>query len=173
MHLAAVERGGRERVAQHIEGIAQARQLAGVEHLVVGQLQQAGAQGQQQPGQVAAVHRRHVARRQGLQRLGVVPVVEVVAVALQPVHAGERLLQAPQQPSGAQVAEVVGGQIRQQGHAHVGRRGAVGDDSGGLLLEIVRRQPVVLRADMAVEESPGPPRQDPQKAQLVGRRGER
>ena len=44
--------------------------------------EQALAQGQQVTHQVAAVHGRDIGRRQGLQRLGVVPVVEVAPVAL-------------------------------------------------------------------------------------------
>ncbi|MDT4803918.1 hypothetical protein FQZ97_366840 [compost metagenome] len=168
-----VEAGGEQRVAQHLEAVGQPGEQLRVDRRGVRQRQQAGAQGEQQPGQVAAVHRRHVVRRQGLQGLRVVPVVEVPAMALQPGHAGQRAVEAFQQAPGAQVAEVVGGQVREQRHAHVGRRGAVGDDGGGLLLQVVGWQPVVRRADMLVEERPGLARQPAQEAQLGGRRCER
>ena len=110
----------------------------------LGQLQQAPAEHQQMAGEVAAVDRRDVQRQQRLERARVVPVVEVAAVALHPASVPNVLLRAVEQAGRGAVAEIVGGQVRQQRHADVGRAGARAIDRGGMLLEIVRRQPVVL-----------------------------
>ena len=65
-----VPRAHAQRVAKPVEALP-------VQDPVVGQRQQARPQRQQVAGEVAAVHRRDVERRQRLQRLRVVPVVEV------------------------------------------------------------------------------------------------
>src|SRR6185312_12037457 len=70
-----------ERVVQQLQGVEQALQHARPEYRRIDQFEQARAQGQQVAGEVAAVHRRDVQRRQRLQGLRVVPVVEVAAVA--------------------------------------------------------------------------------------------
>ena len=152
--------------------------MRGGSTLRLDQLQQAAAEHQQVADQVAAVHRRDVQRRQRLERTRVVPVVEVAAVALHPGQGAERLLRAVEQPAGGAIAEVAGGQVRQQRHADVGRAGARRDDPGRMLLEIVGRQPVLFRRDEDLEVAPGPPGQLSQKdALLVGqadrRRGQR
>ena len=69
----------------------------------------------------------------------------------------------------ANVAEVVRGQIREQRQSHVGRRGAMRDRGDRMLLIVVRRQPVVFRADEGFEERPGLARNLPEKKDLIGR----
>ena len=49
----------------------------------------------------------------------------------------------------------MGGQIRQQRKSHVRRRRAMRDNGGRVLLIVIRRQPIVLRADEGLEEGPG------------------
>jgi hypothetical protein len=122
-----------------------------------------GAQGQQVAGQVAAVHRRDVERRAGLQRLGVVPVVEVAAVAFQPVHRARVLAVRSIELLRPRCSRSHRRQVGQQRQAHVGRRGAMRDRGDAVLLEVVGRQPVVFRADEGLEERPGAARQPPQK----------
>src|SRR6185312_4231533 len=107
--------------------------------------------------------------RQRLERKRVVPVVEVAPVALEALHRRERLGGALDQLARAEVAEVVRRQVREQREPHVGRRSAVRDDSGGMLLEIVRRQPVILRADEGLEEVPGLARGCAQEVRLLWR----
>ena len=107
------------------------------------------------PPQVAAVHGRDIDRRQGLPRLGVIPVVEMTPVARQCGHAVQGVGGALQHLSGGEVTEVVGGQVSQQGQAHVGRRGAMGQGLGPAFLVVVGRQPMVLRSDAGLEEGPG------------------
>ncbi len=158
-----------EHAAQHLHGIEQALQHAWLEHRFVDQRQQARAQGQQVPGEVAAVHRRDVQRRQRLQALRVVPVVEMTAVARQLLHGHQRVAGAVEQAVDAEETEVEPGQVRQQRHADVGRRGTVGDHRARALLQIVRRQPVVGGADVGLEERPGAPCQLAQKTRLCRR----
>jgi hypothetical protein len=68
---------------------------AGARHggRLVHELQQRLLQGEQVPGEVAAVHRRDVAGRQRRQRGRVVPVVEVAAVALHRLEGPQRGLE--------------------------------------------------------------------------------
>src|SRR5947208_2932785 len=104
--------------------------------------------------EVAAVDRRHVAWQQWLQRLRVVPVEEVPLMALELRHRRQRVLRALEQLSAGDVAEVVRGEIGEQRQAYVRRRRPMGDDFGGMLLEVVGRQPVVLGTDEYLEEPP-------------------
>ena len=64
-------------------------------------------------------------------------------------------------------AEIARGENRQQVKAEIGRRTAMRHDRLRRLLEIVRRQPVVLRADKGLEEMPHATSGQPQVAFLV------
>ncbi len=154
---------------QAVEGVAQAGEGAARPDARLDQAEQARAQHQQVPGEVAAVDERHVARVQRLQGAGVVPVEEVAAVALEAVEGVERGGGALEQARQRDVAEVVGGEVGEQPQADVGRRGAVGDHLGGELLHVVGRQVVVLVADEGLEEAPGLARQALQELDLPGR----
>ena len=70
-----------------------ARGRPGAARRLVGDLHQPAPQRHEAAEQVAAVHRRDVGRRQGLERPRVVPVVEVAPVPLHLVEGVERLLQ--------------------------------------------------------------------------------
>ncbi len=159
------------RVPEQPERVAQAIEQPRRQYRVVGQREQARTQGQQMAGEVAAVHCRDVPRRQRLQRLRVVPVVEVPPVPLQPVHRAQGARRALDELPGGKVAEVVGRQIRQQGQPDVGRRRAMRDRGDAILLIVVGRQPVVFRADEALEEGPGATRKFAQEAHLLERQG--
>ena len=108
-------------------------------------------------GEITAIHRRNIERDQWFQRLRVVPVVEVSLVPFQGFHSPERVRRTFDEVSGRKIAEVVGGQIRQQGQSHVGGRGAMRNDGNGMLLIIIRRQPMVSRSNECLKESPGFP----------------
>ena len=84
-------------------------------------------------------------------------------------HRAQRAGRALDEASGRQVAEVIRGQIREQRQSHVGRRRAMRNHGHGMLLHIVRRQPIVFRADEGLEERPGFAGNGAQKAGLVGR----
>ena len=68
------------------EGVTQSVKPALPQDLLIGKCEQTGPQGQQMARQVAAVHGRNVDGQQRLQRLRVVPVVEVAPVSLQSCH---------------------------------------------------------------------------------------
>ena len=65
------------------------------------------------------------------------------------------------------IAEIVGRQIGQQRHADVRRTGARRDDQVGILLDVVRRQPVVFGRDELLEVPPRLPRQLFEKLLLI------
>ena len=71
-----------------------------------------------------------------------------------------------EQSPGWQVAEVVRGQVGEQGQADVGRRSAMRDDAHGLFLDVIGRQPVVVGPDELVEEGPGPASEHAQEPAL-------
>ncbi len=119
-------------------------------------------------GQIAAVHRRDVSRVQRAQGLRVVPVVKVAAMAFQAGHAGQAVGGAFEQLPGRDVAEIVRRQIGQQRQPHIGRRGAMRQRGGAVFLVIVRRQPVVIRADESLEISPGLARDAAKIVRLFG-----
>src|SRR6185369_15908742 len=77
-------------------------------------------EGQEVPGQVAAVDRRDVARFERLAGLGVVPVVEVAPEARQAGHGGERLGEPGDAVDSAQPAEIAGGDDGQEIEPQVG-----------------------------------------------------
>ena len=107
-------------------------------------------------------------REQRLQRLRVIPVVEVAPVPIQGFHCSQCILRALDELSGRKVAEVVRGQIRKQRKSHVGRRRAMRDHGSAILLIVIRRQPVVLRADECLKEGPGFSGKLSEKKELAG-----
>ena len=110
---------------------------------------------QQVTAQVAAVHRRHIGRQQRLQRGGVGPVHEVAALARQAVQRVERGLQAVGHLQRGHPAEGARAGQRQQIHADVGRRGALGHHDARHGLHVVGRQVVGAGVDMGLEPRPG------------------
>ena len=119
--------------------------------------------------EVPAVHRRNVGGVQRFQRLRVVPVVEVAAVPFHGLHRAQCTRRALDELSGRNVTEVVRGQIREQRQPHVGRRRAVRHHGTAILLIVIRRQPMIFRADEGLEERPGLARKLAQEEGLVGR----
>ncbi|MNO69733.1 hypothetical protein D3C76_605920 [compost metagenome] len=120
-HGTVIEARTFQRLLQHIESVAQAAKAASIEQGRVNQSQQPRPQGEQQARQVAAVDGGYVPRCQRLQCLGVVPVVEVPLMPLKAGHGFKGGVDAFKQAPAAQIAEIVGRQVREQGHAHVGR----------------------------------------------------
>ena len=123
--------------------------------------------GDQVCGEVAAVHRRHVARVQRPKVPRVVPVVEVAAEALQPVHGtAKRRFQPLHRLDRADPAEIAGAGGGQEVEADVRGRGAVGQDRVRVLLEVVGRQHVVVGRDERLEVAPGAARDEAQCARV-------
>ena len=122
-----------------------------VDHLAAGI-----GQGEQVAGEIATVDRRHVRRVEMAQVACVVPVVQVPAEPLQARDGHERRLQPLHHLQRADPTEVASRHGRQQVHPDVRRRGAMRDDRSWIVLEVVWRQPMVLRTNEGLEEPPGP-----------------
>ena len=131
-----------------------ARQTRPSHHRVVGDRQARLPQRDQVAGQVAAVHRGDVRRLEHAQVVQVVPVVEVSAEAPHPLERAERQLQPSRISSTVMKPRSHALDRREQLEADVGRRRAHRDDRRRILLEVVRREPVRLGGDEAVEEAP-------------------
>ena len=124
---------------------------------------------EQMAGQIAAVHRRDVRRFEPVQVARVVPVVQVAAEALQANDSRERRLQTLHHLERPDPTEVTSRHGRQQVHPDIGRRGAVLHGGPGIVLEVVRRQRMVLRTDERLEEPPGPARRQAKRPHVGGR----
>ncbi len=134
-----------------------ARAASPCRHRRVRQFLQPLGEGDEGPGEVAAVHGRDVPGIERRQARGVVPVVEVPLEPLQPLHRGERGVHPGEELLGLDEPQVVGGEHRQEPHADVGRRGPVRHLGFGDLLVVVRWQPVVVGPHEGLEEAPGLP----------------
>ena len=100
--------------------------------------------------------RRAAAARSDLR---VVPVVEVASVPFERSIVKSAFVVRSMSCAGRNVAEIVGGQVREQRQSHIGRRRAMRDDGDRMLLIVIRRQPMIVRADESLEECPGLARQ--------------
>ena len=136
---------------------------------VIAECEQTRPQSHQIGREVPAVHGRDVCGRQWFQRERVVPVVEVAAVPLQGFHGAECIRRTLDQSSGRKITEVVGGQIGEERKPHVGRRRAMRHHTHGMLLIVIRRQPMVFWAHERLEERPRLSRQHPKKDGLISR----
>ncbi|MCY1390256.1 hypothetical protein D9M71_50720 [compost metagenome] len=165
--FAAGQRHRGKRCAGQLLGIRQPAAGLGDERFATPFLAGIG-QHDQVSGEIATVHRRYVARVQRAQVAGVVPVEEVPLEARQLLHAGERGFQPFDGFQAAGPAEIARGDRGQQVQADVGRRRAMRHHRLRLLLEVVRRQVVLLRRDEGFEEAPGTPGDQPQLG-AVGR----
>ena len=89
----------------------------GTEHGTVDRLSAGVCQGDQVPGEVAAVHGGDVSRLERSPLASFVPVVEVATEALQTFHRLESRFETVDEVHRAEPAEVAGGDRRQQIHA--------------------------------------------------------
>src|SRR5262249_47952337 len=121
----------------------------------LGLLLEAVAERQKTAEQIATIHGRNVSRLKRPQCAGIVPVVEMPMKPIQLVEGEKRLFQAVQESRQTQIAEMGGGKAGQKIQADIGGRRTVSYLILGVLLIIVRRQPVVLLADKGFEEVPG------------------
>ena len=106
---------------QHTQRVRQTREGLRREHRCVDQAEQTLPQGQQMPGEIAAVDRRNILRAKRVERVRVVPVVEMAAILLHPFDGGDRLLHALNRLFEAQPAEVTGGDDGEKIDADIGR----------------------------------------------------
>ena len=153
--------------AEDPRGVAQAGEDLRTGNFFGAQSPQSRSQSEEVSGQVATVHAGDVERIEAFKGPGVVPVIEMPAIALQPLHRAKGILGAFDQTAHRQITKVPGRQIGQQGEAHIGGRGARGDHWDRHLLVIVRRQPVFLRGDEGIKKVPGPAGGASQKDELL------
>ena len=151
---------------QHFDRVGQSGDPLGRSDGLVQNFRQAGLERDQMADEIPAVDGGNISLPERGQCPRVVPVQQVTLIALQLFQGAKGGRGAGDQLAGRDVTEIVGGQIRQQREADVRRRGAMGDHSHRMLLIIVGRQPIVVRADKGLEESPGPPGQPVQKNRL-------
>ena len=156
-------------LARQSDRIADARQGSLDRERLIDHVSTGIGKGQQMARQVAAVDRRHVGRLEGLQRAGVVPVVEVPMEPREAPDRGERRFQPLDHFQRPDPTEIAGGHGRQQIHPDVRWRGPMGDDRYRILLEVVGWQRVVLWADKGLEEPPGAATDQPQRPDIIGR----
>ena len=147
--------------------------MAGIQHRAALRFPAKLLQRQQVSGEIAAVDGGHVARREGRQGPGVVPVQQVPPKAFQLVERTQRGPDAVERLGETQPAKIPRRAHGQQVETDVGRRRPVRDDRVGLFLEIVRWQVLLARRHERGEEVPRASRDVPQlphvgRAQAVG-----
>ncbi len=145
--------GPRDGAMEQRRHFVQAREIRCLVRLE-GQLAKSDGERQERSGEVAAVHGRHIARRQRREALRVVPVEEVALEARHPFNRRERCFDALYELGRADEAEIVSGERREQSHADIGGRRPVRHDDVGRFLTIVWRQEVIFGADEGVEVAP-------------------
>ena len=160
-------------VQQHAQRIAQAAEHPGRQDQRLAQFLAAAAEHPQVRGQVAAVDHRNITGQQRRERPRVVPVVEMPPVTFHARQRFEGPLRAREKLRGRAVTEIVGRQIGEQRHADVRRTGARRDHQIRILLDVVRRQPMVFRRDELLEIPPRLSRQFFEKAMLMLRQSRR
>ena len=131
--------------------------------------QSAQALGQREEGacEVAAVHRRDVPGVEGGQAPGIVPIQEMSFPSIEPLQGRHCPLDPIHQLGGADEAEVVCGEGRQQAQPDVGGRGPVGQHQTGRFLDVVGGQAVILGAHERLEVPPRAARDEPQEQPVL------
>ena len=124
--------------------------------------------------QVPRVDRRDVARPERLARRRVVPVEEVSADALEPVHPVDAPPQPDDEAGRPGEPEVPRRDRAEERHPEVRRRGPGGDLPAGILLEVVRDEPVLCGDLEALVVAPDAAREAPRPLlrELAGRLAE-
>ena len=110
---------------------------------------------QQVPGQISAVYCGHISRLKHLQGLSLVPVKQVPFMFGHFVYGVKGGLQPRNHVPSADPAKLARAGHRQQIHADVGRRCAVGQRGLGVYLQVVWRQKIVCRGDAIFKKAPG------------------
>src|SRR5207249_8025148 len=105
--------------------------------------------------QIAAIHRRDVARMQRLQCAQVVPIEEMAFETLEATDCFERAQVACHQVVDRDITEVVRRYGRQHPKSDVRRRSAQENFPHWHFLNIIWRQPGGLRPDKIIKISPG------------------
>ena len=112
-------------------------------------------------GEIAAVDRRDVSRLERIERPRVVPVQDVPSPALEALDGVKSSLEAREESVRLEPAEVVRGEVREEGEADVRGGGARRDQRRALVPrggEIVRGETVRVLLDELLEVSPRLPR---------------
>ena len=148
---------GGNRGAQQIQRIHEAVPEIACQRRARGRFHKPFPQRDKADGQIAAVHGRHIAGFERLQRPRIEPVHDMPPVMLDPFQCRQRVGGAGRDIAKARVAEIERRQRGQQLHPDVGGRRAMGDLFVGIGLIIVWRQPVVLGPRKGLEVKPGPP----------------
>ena len=111
-------------------------------------------QGDEAGAQVAAVHGGDEDGRQGLGGLDVIPVVEMPPPLGQLLDAVQHMPQQRRHLLLLHQSQLPGRQAAEQRHADVGGGRAVGHLVGGELLDVVRREVVMLRCQLFCKVAP-------------------
>ena len=80
------------------------------------------------PGKISAVDRRYVFWLERMKIMRVIPIEEMTAKPLQPVHCPKRFFQSVDGRRDAEPAKISRGKHREKIEAQICRRGAVGED---------------------------------------------
>ncbi len=104
--------------------------------------------------EIAAVDTRQIERQKRFQSASVIPIVEVTAVSFQLVERIQCVGEALEQLLGGDIAKVPRSYRCEHAEADVGRRGACCEDFARILLEIIRRQPVIFVVEEGFEKAP-------------------
>ncbi len=157
-----------ERVRQHGQRVGEPSPGARREYGTRAQVEQSGAQRQQVPGQISAVHRGDVPRGKGLERLHIVPVEKMAAVSFHFFQDAQGISGPPHQVPGREVAEVVGAEVRQEREPDIGGGSHAGRARFGFFLVIVRGEPVAIGGDERFKKAPRFAADLPQVSRLPG-----
>ena len=164
LRKAGVERVvGRERTGRRPKGcndvqrVPQPWEKLRRDHRPRAQFPQPRLKRRQRAPEIAAVDAGDVAGFGRFKRVRVVPVEKMSAMPLQALERVERAAGPFEQSRRGNIAQIVGGQVGQQAHADIRRAGAVSDHPMRMLLQVVRGQPVMFRADHRVKVVPGLP----------------
>ena len=113
--------------------------------------------------QIAAVYGRNILRIKRRERRRVIPIKKMPLKFFELTQRGKAQFKPLDGFEQAYVTEIARRASRKQQQSHIGRRGAMRDDGTRVFLKIIGRQPMVCISDESFKESPGAPRDQPQR----------
>ena len=126
------------------------------------QLAAAVSKNDQIAGKISAVHGGNIFRVEWAQIESVVPIVEMAAEKLHPLHRSQSRFHTLHEIHSAQPTEIPRSNRGEQIKADIRWRGSVCDNRLGIFLKIVRRKPMVFGGNKTFKEVPRPARNQTQ-----------